>query len=144
MATTRKTGANRQTDISEIGLLANGSAGGWDVAIDETTSGSGHWFAHIEGPSATFYFEIPGVEIVGQIIEFLENPVTSSSLPLQIGKNKENPIALIKDDEFEDRFFIAVGPADRPLVRFVVAGPDASQFADALRQIREDVGGAEG
>lgn len=142
MATTRKTRPSRQTDAATIGLLANGSAGSWEIAIDETTSGADRWWVQIEGPSAGFYFEIPGLEIVGELIQFLERPpaTPSESRWLVVSKDDKNPITLGKDDEYEDRFFMAVGPLEKPLARFILAGTDRAQISAALRQVQDDLG----
>ncbi|HUY87818.1 MAG TPA: hypothetical protein VMV10_03695 [Pirellulales bacterium] len=121
-------------------LLANGASGSWEIAIDETASGAGRWWAQIEGPTATFYFEIPGVDIVGKMIEFLEHAQASlqRACSLVISKPKENRVALVKDEEYADRFFLTLGSSEKPLARFVLTGPDVSQIAAALRQVQED------
>jgi hypothetical protein len=129
--------------------LANGSSGPWEIAIDETTSGADRFYAQIEGPSVTFYFEIPSLDIPGKMARFLEPhqaPTKESSMgPLEgsgslvIGKDKKTPITLVKDDEYDDRFFLLVGPVDSPTVRFVIAGMDVAKIADALRQVQQDL-----
>jgi hypothetical protein len=149
MATTKNTRTARRSNVASFGLLANGSSGPWEIAIDETTSGPDRFYAQIEGPSATFYFEIPSVDIVGKMVRFLEPhqvPTRRSSISslggsgwLVIGKDKKTPITLVKDDEYEDRFFLLVGPMDSPIVRFVIAGTDVVKIADALRQIEQDL-----
>jgi len=48
-------------------------------------------------------------------------------------------VSLLRDDEYDDRFFLLVGPADRPTVRFVIAGTDLTNIADALRQVQADL-----
>jgi hypothetical protein len=53
-----------------LGLLADGSSGKWAVDIDGTTSGADRWFAQIEGPSVSFYFEIPAVDVIGKDAPF--------------------------------------------------------------------------
>jgi hypothetical protein len=149
MATTKNTRPTRQSNTGNFGLLANGSSGPWEIAIDETTSGADRWYAQIEGPSVSFYFEIPSVDVVGKMVRFLDprqaprKEVSLDSMErngsLVIGKDKKTPIALVKDDEYEDRFFLVVGPMDSPLVRFVIAGTDVAKIADALRQVKQDL-----
>ena len=72
MTTTRNTRTSRRRNNASFGLLANGSSGPWDIAIDEATSGPNRWCAQIEGPSVTFSFEIPSIDIVGKMVRFLE------------------------------------------------------------------------
>src|SRR2546429_6354439 len=120
MAATRNTGATRQSRKGSFGLLANGSSGPWEITIDETTAGPDRWYAQIEGPSVTFCFEIPSLDVVGKMIQFLESrqpparkrsdDSTDWNGSLLIGKDKRTPVTLVKDDEYEDRFFLAVGP----------------------------------
>ncbi|HEY7424949.1 MAG TPA: hypothetical protein VH682_12030 [Gemmataceae bacterium] len=132
-----------------VGLLANGSSGEWEVAIDEATSGVERWYAQIEGPAVSFYFEIPSLDIVGEMLRFLERgPVVAKRSPngsderngsLVIGKDKKAPITLLKDDEYQDRFFLLVGPTDSPMVRFTIAGMNVLKLTEALRQVQEDL-----
>ena len=149
MTTTRNTRTSRRRNNASFGLLANGSSGPWDIAIDEATSGPNRWCAQIEGPSVTFSFEIPSIDIVGKMVRFLarrqvpakEPPTVSSegNGSLVLSKDKKIPINLVRDDEYDDRFFFVVGPMDSPIVRFVIAGTDVVKIADALRQVAEDL-----
>jgi hypothetical protein len=149
MATTRNTRASRQRNNASFGLLANGSSGPWDVAIDEAISGPDRWWAQIEGRSVTFSFEIASPDIVGKMVRFLQRRRLPAKEPptlsierngsLVISKDKKIPITLVRDDEYDDRFFFVVGPMDSPTVRFVIAGSDVVKIADALRQVKEDL-----
>jgi hypothetical protein len=142
MAAPRHTRTNRQSNDGDFGLLANGSSGPWEIAIDEYTSGEERWCAQIEGPSVTFYFEIPSIDIVGKMARFLK-PSTGSARrngSLVIGKDQTTPVTLVRDDEYDDRFFLVVGPTESPIVRFVIGGMDVVKIADALRQVMDDLG----
>jgi hypothetical protein len=149
MAAPKKTRPAHERDSESFGLLANGSSGPWEVAVDEATGGHDRWFAQIEGPSVSFSFEVPSVEIVSQMRAFLEShptatthPVSASGAPngwLVIGKDEKSPVSLVKDDECADRFFLVVGLPDSPVVRFLLGGGDAVQIADTLRQVEEDL-----
>jgi hypothetical protein len=146
MATTRGTRTTSQSKRASFGLLASGTSGPWEVAIDETTSGATRWYVQVEGPSVTFYFEVHSLDIVDKMLQFLEprremspNGSKEKNCSLGIGKDKKAPITLVNDDEYGDRFFIVVGPTENPTVRFAVAGTDATQIIDALRQVKEDL-----
>jgi hypothetical protein len=149
MATSKNARPTQGRDDGCFGLLANGSSGQWEVGIDETTTGPDRWFAQLEGPSVSFYFEISSVDIVAKMIQFLESsPAAKKHSPTRAGegngalvlsKDKKSPVTLVKDDEYEDRFFLVVGLMESPTVRFVLAGTDATQIADALRQVKEDL-----
>ncbi|HWG42319.1 MAG TPA: hypothetical protein VN688_05985 [Gemmataceae bacterium] len=149
MTTSRNARPSQGRGNENFGLLANGSSGEWDVAIDEATSGVERWYAQIEGPTVYFYFEIPSLDIVGELLRFLERGLVAAKRSLNgsderngslmIGKVKKTPITLFKDDEYLDRFFLVVGPTDSPMVRFVLAGKDAAEITEALRQVEEDL-----
>jgi hypothetical protein len=121
-----------------VGLRANGSSGRWDVAIDVTTTGPDRWFLQIDGPSVSFYFEIPSLDVVGRMAHLLTSRDGNGSLV--VSKGKDVPVTLVKDDEYRDRFFLIVGPSASPTVRFTLSGSDAEMVADALRQVGEDIG----
>lgn len=140
MAATRNTRSN-QPRTGAFGLLANGSCGPWEIAIDEDTTAADRWCAHIEGPNATFYFEIPALEIVDQMARFLERSAgaVEQNGSLVLGKDHQIPITLIRDDEYGDRFFLVVGSTSNPIVRFVLAGTDVVNLVGALRQVKADL-----
>src|SRR5207245_4204455 len=106
-------GMDRSTrQEGSVGLLAIGSSGPWDIAIDQSTSGPQRWFAQIEGPSVYLHFEIPSLEIIDQAIEFLarssgdtEKNAAPEARPdtLTLGTSKSSQVKLVRDDEFADR-----------------------------------------
>lgn len=138
MATAKDTRSVREAHQGSFGLLANGSSGPWEIAIDESLSGSDRWFAQIEGPVVSFSFEIPSLNVIGKMVDFLSSLMPRNE-SLSIGKDKKVPIILVKDDEYKDRFFLVVGSMASPMVRFVIAGKDVMNIADALRQVQEDL-----
>ncbi|HEV3447492.1 MAG TPA: hypothetical protein VG099_22820 [Gemmataceae bacterium] len=143
MTTSKNSRVTHQGRNSSFGLLANGSCGSWEIAIDETTSGAERWYAQIDGPAVAFYFEIPSVDIVGKMARFLEPRSATTNQPqdglLVIGKDKRTPITLVKDDEYHDRFFLVIGPMDNPIVRFAIAGTDVIDIAEALKDVKKDL-----
>jgi hypothetical protein len=134
---------NAKSVTATLGLLANGSFNGWDVNVDETTSGPDRWFLQIEGPSIYFNFEIPSLDTISQVGRFLGARQTGrgsrSNAELSIGENKHAPVRLLRDDEFADRFFLVIGPADAPLVRYALSGVDLKSVVAALEQVVEDL-----
>lgn len=149
MATTKNTRPTHQGKNESFGLLAIGSSEPWEIAIDEALSGPDRWYAQIEGPTVTFYFEIPSLEIVSKMARFLEPRLTAtkkasngSAKPtdsLVLGKDKKTTISLVKDNEYDNRFFLVVGSMGNPIVRFVIAGADVMKIREALRQVEEDL-----
>ena len=148
--TARSPGRNSATPGENLGLLANGSSGSWEVSIDESVSGTERSFAQIEGPSLWLCFEIPSSDIIPKIIQFLLPPGTKrEEIPscssrrggklLDISEPEETPVSPVRDDEYRDRCFTVVGRSDSPIVRFSVAGEDLDNLIEALRQVEEDI-----
>jgi hypothetical protein len=52
-------------------------------------------------------------------------------------------VSFLKDDEYDDRFFVLIGPTDGLTARFVLDGTEVSEIAEALRQIKEDIDDAQ-
>jgi hypothetical protein len=123
-----------------LGLLANGASGRWDVSIDETTSGTGRWFAQIEGPSLWLSFEISSPAIITKLNQFLALPWTkgeNNEGRLELGDAQGAPVALVRDNEYQDRAFLIVGPGDAPIVRLAVAGEDWDNLVQPFRQLEQ-------
>jgi hypothetical protein len=70
--------SDSQTCEEALGLLANGSSGDWEVSIDQTTSGPARLLLEIEGRSVHLDFELPSLETIPKIIDFLEMGPSSS------------------------------------------------------------------
>jgi hypothetical protein len=136
---------NHKDGRDEVGLLAFGSSGPWEVAIDEALAGPARHFAQIEGPSVYLYVEIPSAELVDQAIDFLtvqrDTPTKSvgTNGTMSVFKDADAHVSLVKDDEFEDRYFLVVEAESGPLVRLTVTGEDLNHLAKALRSVKEDL-----
>jgi hypothetical protein len=138
-----------QADCQAVGLVANGSAGSWDVAVDETISGAARWFAQIEGPRVTIYFEIPSPKVIDQTIGFIEQNTALDRIPapgsaarhgsLRLGAFGRSPVALVWDDESRSRCFFVIGQTAQPTIRLTLTDGDIAEFTQALRQVREDL-----
>ncbi len=133
---------------SSIGLMAFGSSGPWEIAIDQTTSGTDRWFAQIEGPSVYLYFEIPALGSIDQAMEFLvccpgkagRNPVHEAQAgTLRLAAGKSMQVNLVRDDEFNDRYFLVIKPKHGLSIRFTLTGDDLKNVVNALRQSKEDL-----
>ncbi len=149
MESTRNGPAQAGGKATGLGLLATGSCGGWSIDVDEATSGPDRWFLQIDGPSASFYFEIPSPGVIDQIDRFLARtppaggrptgPDSRSDWELVLGTDPQTPVQLLRDDEFDDRFFLRIGRTDSLSVRYTLQGDDLKCVAAALEQVREDL-----
>ena len=137
-----------QNENEALGLLANGSAGDWEISVDETTREPDRWFVQLQGPSVYFSFEIPSPEMISQALDFLgvRSPSSSSKTrvsaendSLVLGQHRQAPVILVRDDEYEERYFLVIGQMADPVVRFMIAGQDWKDIQEALRQASGDL-----
>jgi hypothetical protein len=88
---------------AELGLLAMGAAGNWEVAVHQTIAGPEKLSIQIEGPSVSFLLPIPSPDLVENAIRFFSQarPETGrsnsngrKSRTLILGKDKrERPLS---------------------------------------------------
>jgi hypothetical protein len=136
---------NHKNGKDEVGLLAFGSSGPWEVAIDETLAGPTHYFAQIEGPSVYLYVEIPTTELVDEAIDFLAVQRNTRAKPvgkngtMNVFKTDNTQVSVVKDDEFSDRYFLVVEAKSGPQVRLTVTDKDLHHLVEALRSAKEDL-----
>lgn len=147
MAVSKEPRARATNQEGSIGLMAIGSSGPWEIAIDQTISGPDRWFAQVEGPSVYLYFQIPSLEIIDHAIEFLafrgktgKNAAhTARNGTLAFGTGRSTRVNLVRDDEFRDRYFLVIEPKSGLVVRFTLTNEDLTHVIDALRQAKEDL-----
>jgi hypothetical protein len=140
----KKTKKSLNNENLQLGLAAIGAAGGWEIAIDETRAGSAEkWFVEIEGPSVYLTCEVQSPHIIQQMIEYLTNgpDADNRTCELVLGKNNGVSASLLRDDEFDDRYFLVVQTRDSLTVRITISGKEVESFVLALRQANEDVNG---
>jgi len=133
-----------------LALLAIGSSGPWEIAIDQTTSGRERWFAQVEGPSIGLYFEIPALKVIDEAIRFLSGTPrpprasfanSTGNATLAFGNSGAASVSLIRDDEFTDRYFLVVESKGKRVVQLTVAGNDLTYLSEALAQVKEEIKG---
>jgi hypothetical protein len=143
MRTAQPRGAAREPGAEALGLVANGSSALWDVAIDETIAGKQRWFASIEGPNGSLYFEIASPQVVEDALRFLERGPDPRKKArgdtLRLGKFQRASVTLLWDDEYRDRCFLVLGASNRPGVRLSLDAQQVAMLLEALRQVREDL-----
>jgi len=129
-------------------LIASGSHKGWDVAIDEAKPRQ--WFAEVRGPSFYFHFQIPRLEVVHEWLRFINGGPrqgrsrSTSASELIVGTFLGEKVAIVRDSEFSDRYFLLVVGTDGSLpscLRIPVAGEDLVALREALRQVKAGLSG---
>ncbi len=148
MGAGRKVSEKANGRKATLGLAANGSAGGWEVAVDETLEGREKWFAQIDGPSLSLYFPLSSPAAVGDMIRFLEQcrpgeakapHASAGDGAKRIGGARGAPVHLLRDAERPGGCFLLVGPSTRPCARFFLTGADVASLTRALKQAQEDL-----
>jgi len=131
-----------------LGLVANGSAGPWDVSVDETTEGASRWFLQLDGPAVSLFFEIDSPSIIDRVVHFLEQPSvpragtsdsTTGEEQVSVGHFGPYAVLLVRDNEYADRYFFIIGPSANTTIRIGLVGEDIGLVMKAFRQVREDL-----
>lgn len=144
----RKQRGQHENNSEHLGLMANGSSGEWQIAVDETTKGPDRWFVQLEGPSVYFSFEIHSPGTISQALDFLEGrsspkePNAQSSEEngtLVLSKQRQTSVILVRDDEYTDRYFLVIRQEVDTVMGFTIAGKDLKDIQETLRQAIEDI-----
>jgi hypothetical protein len=131
------------------GLLASGSSGRWDVAVDETLDRD-EWSLEIEGPNAYLVFQLQDLAILSVARRFLQSrpptdpvgnaPAThGGEVELTLGKFGSASVSLAWDNEDFPRCFLIVGPKARSTLRLSLGAEDIQALGEAFGQVVNDL-----
>lgn len=131
------------------GLLANGSSGRWDIAVDEALDRD-EWSLEINGPEVYLVFLLRDLRVIPQALSFLQSGSRPNPADNQLGESKANvlqlgrfgsaPVSLVWDNEDFPRCFIAIRPNARStLLHLSLGAEDIQMFGEALDQIVKDI-----
>ena len=131
---------------TDYGLLATGSAGQWEVSIDESLRGEEAWLAEIDGPAVSFVFQLQSLSVVSEAIRFLaagpgkpsDSPKCPSASELTLGSFGGGPVQLIRDNEELVRCFLVVDSGNSCL-RITLLEDDIRRLCEALREVSDDL-----
>jgi len=129
---------------TEYGLLASGTAGSWEVSIDESLRGEEAWLAEIDGPAVSFVFQLKSLSAVSEAIGFLaagldkqaDSPKCPSASELTLGSFGDGPVQLVRDNEDFVRCFLVVESGNACL-RAALLEDDIRMLCQALRQVSD-------
>jgi hypothetical protein len=139
----------RLTESAETwGLVANGSSGGWAVAVDELQNRS-EWSLEIDGPEVYLVFQLEDLQVIAKAASFLDADCFSRESPdsreqpdegvLHLGQFANASVSLVRDDEGFPRYFLVVGLAGRSTLRVTLEGEAISMLRTALREALSDL-----
>jgi hypothetical protein len=148
----REVGTDSNGDRSTLALVANGSSGPWDVAVNEDGGEPAKLFVQIEGPITYLHFAIPSSQAIRTMRQYLQlrpagddratTPTAPRATePARIGTFGQASVILTWDDEFADRCFLVVGNSAKSTFRLTIAGAEVRHLSEALRQVEADVDG---
>jgi hypothetical protein len=87
----------------------------------------------------SFTFALTSRDDARRILLFLQGHIAhSGSSELVVGSLHGTPVRLIKDDEFDDRFWLRAN-GNRYMVEFELAADDLTEFMDAISQVINDL-----
>ncbi len=125
-------------DSNSYGLSASGMAGDFTVEVLSLPEGGG--LLCIESPTWCFHFELSGPSAVGELAEFLQTYADRAEFAeMAIGTFGGAVVRVVKDSEFEDRFFIRA-TCTGPMVEFTLVGNAAKDFVSAVIEVATEFG----
>src|SRR5205823_4692737 len=108
-----------KTPADEWGLLANGSAGCWNIEVDETLDGK-QWLLEIEGPQTYLAFQLRDLQVLARALKFLTADARSKQSngqdaeaednALELGRFGSATVSLLRDNEDFPRCFLVIRP----------------------------------
>lgn len=136
--------------IAAVGLIANGSAGSWDVNVDQTVSGVEKWFLQLDGPSFGLYLLIPGPPIVETVLTFLArhraapthvsgSQAVQQNVEIDIGSFAGSSVRFLWDEEGEGRLVILISGTETCRCRLTATPSDVRDLTEAFRQARDEL-----
>jgi len=143
--------SNSNASGRSLGLLAHGSAGDWQVEIDEASSGEPRWFMQIGGPARYLYFPIAHPRVIDSILCFIggfDESCSSHSAPPQsqltelcLGDCDGNTAALLRDEGENDHCtFLVTGPGEMCVrISLTDCDTDLISLIGALRELRHEL-----
>jgi hypothetical protein len=123
----------------EYGHLGGGVTSRLRIEIDEALDDPNDVLMSIEALGWSFRFALSSREDVARILAFLrEHTGRLVFSELVVGSFHGHPVALIKDDEYGDRFWFRTY-GDRHMVEFTLGADVLADFTDAVSQAIDDL-----
>jgi hypothetical protein len=132
-----------------LGLLAIGSSGRWEIAVDESLDRD-EWFFEIDGPQTYLVFQLQDLKVIPAALGFLQSKpqpdqsqgrhgVHDREAALVLGRFGSASVSLLWDDEDFLRCFLVISPDARSTLRLSFEAEDIPMLVEALRQVVKDI-----
>jgi hypothetical protein len=136
------------------GLLANGSSGRWDIAVDEAWDRE-EWSLTIEGPRTHLAFQLQDLSVIPTALRFLQEGLhawqgldrTGSKAgedALTLGRFGSASVSLRWDNEDFPRCFIVIEAQAGSTMFISLDATDVQMLIEALQQVVQDLPPAAG
>lgn len=141
---------DREQSPDGVGLVANGSAGAWSIAVDEALDDGGECSLEIDGPAVYLVFRLDDLTKPREALRFLQSTSQLnrdrkvqdrkvSEDELTLGSFGSFPVSLLWDNESFQRCFLIVGPRAQATLRVSLHADDIRDLIGALSQVVEDI-----
>lgn len=117
------------------GLVATGSAGCWNVAVDESLDRQQYSF-EIDTPNIYLVFQLRDLQVIPETLRFLttaDKPAGDRAAELALGRFGSASVSLFWDNEPSLRCFLTVGPKGRSTLRLTLGPDDIRMLTEAVR-----------
>ena len=123
------TQSNMTETESSWGCAAVGRSGSVSVDVNETTSGPTRWELDLDFPQFQLRFAIPTPDTVTELHDFL---ATGNADELTVGAISTLRLKIVRDNEFDDRFFLMMTSADDGALHWTLSGTNLTDLIAAL------------
>ena len=121
------------------GCAAVGRSGDVSIDVEEAIAGPARWQISIDVPQFLIHFDIPTPSIVASFVGFLDrHQKRATSGELLLGSLGGGEVSIVKDDEFNDRFWLRVSANDGG-VWYTLTGEEVDDWIAALREAAADL-----
>jgi hypothetical protein len=127
-----------------MGLLANGSSGRWDIAVDESLDRD-EWSMELDGRNTYLVFQLQDLSVIPRVLQFLQSGAAAKHAPgrhdgeeggrLTLGRFGSEPVSLVWDNEDFQRCFLVVGARGLSTLRLSLEAEEIPMLIEALSQV---------
>ena len=117
------------------GCAAVGRSGSVSVDVNETTSGPTRWELNLEFPQFQLQFAILTPDVVTKFHNFL---ASGSADELTVGAISSSRLNVVRDNEFDDRFFLMTS-ADDGALHWTLSDKNLTDLIAALADAVSDL-----
>ena len=124
------------TSEESCSVVAVGTSGEWVISVLQGRAKPDLLFLEIESPFVYLYFPITSNTGIDRLIDFLGE---ASAEELWLGKPENTELLLVRDDEFDDRFFFKMTTASAVTLHLTVVDPHLTHLRESLQKASREL-----